>query len=239
MLKPVQRFPQFLLILQDLLQATAFDHVDRENLEGAVTSLDKLTEQLDQRRERLEQSQLFHKLVKLSKTEWTDSETGRVIRSGPVIEVLESKDEESVVEMRDGVLILTDAGKLLLLLNSKKTPKTKEIDGCKIKWKIDVNQLCITDFSEDPFAKKLGDRADIQSNLDKIDQIEKLAGEMTIATTGLVNEITSHRENLAKSLSFLGTTTQMTLSLSNKLGFKKHIRFNSAIVAREWTDLIR
>ena len=51
MLKPVQRFPQFLLVLQDLLNNTSFDHVDRVNIESAVTTLDKLTEQLDQRRE--------------------------------------------------------------------------------------------------------------------------------------------------------------------------------------------
>ena len=51
MLKPVQRFPQFLLVLQDLLNNTSFDHADRVNIESAVTTLDKLTEQLDQRRE--------------------------------------------------------------------------------------------------------------------------------------------------------------------------------------------
>ena len=63
MLKPVQRFPQFLLILQDLLSNTAFDHVDRVKIERAVTTLDKLTEQLDQRREIQEQHQLYQKLM--------------------------------------------------------------------------------------------------------------------------------------------------------------------------------
>lgn len=121
MLKPVQRFPQFLLVLQDLLKETSFDHADRVSLEGALTALDKLTEQLDQRSERLDQQQLFSKVVKISKSEWSDGETGRVIRSGPVTEVMETRgDEEAPVELRDGVLILTDAGKLLFLLNSKK-----------------------------------------------------------------------------------------------------------------------
>ena len=36
-------------------------------IEGAVTTLDKLTEQLDQRREIQEQHQLYQKLMKISK----------------------------------------------------------------------------------------------------------------------------------------------------------------------------
>ena len=118
MLKPVQRFPQFLLILQDLLKSTPFEHPDRVALEGALTSLDKLTEQLDYRREIQEQRQLFFKLAKLSKTEWQEGDNGRVLKCGPATEVLElsGKDGE-VVELRDGILILTDKGKLLFLLN--------------------------------------------------------------------------------------------------------------------------
>ena len=100
MLKPVQRFPQFLLILQDLLKSTPFEHPDRVALEGALTSLDKLTEQLDYRREIQEQRQLFFKLAKLSKTEWQEGDNGRVLKCGPATEVLElsGKDGEGGVE---------------------------------------------------------------------------------------------------------------------------------------------
>ena len=251
MLKPVQRFPQFLLILQDLLQATSFDHPDRVSLEGAVTSLDKLTEQLDQRSERLEQQQLFAKLVKLSKTEWADSDTGRVIRSGPAIEVIETRgDEESPVELREGVLILTDAGKLLFLFKTKKTSSSggkskgkNEIDGCKIKWDADVRQITIDDFSNDPLSERLGNRYDIQSNIDKIDDIERLAGEMTIdkkEISNLQSEISILRENLAKTLTTIGTASQVTITISKPDGsWKKHIRFSSAIAARDWIGVIR
>ena len=239
----MQRFPQFLLILQDLLHATSFDHPDRENLEGAVTSLDKLTEQLDQRSERLEQQQLFSKLVKISKSEWSESETGRVIRSGPVTEVLETRDEESPVDLREGVLILTDAGKLLFLVNSKKITGSKksknDIDGCKIKWNIDVKDIKIQDFAIDPLAERMGNRLDIQNNIDKLDNIEKLAEAMTIDTKTLTDEIGKMRESLTKSLTIMGTATQVTITVLKSDGWRKHIRFSSAGTAREWVDVIR
>lgn len=78
MLKPVQRF-QFLLILQDLLKATGFDHVDRIKIEKAVTTLDKLTERLDQRREIQEQHQLYQKLMKISKKSDRQSKSDLII----------------------------------------------------------------------------------------------------------------------------------------------------------------
>ena len=116
MLKPVQRFPQFLLILQDLLSNTAFDHSDRVKIERAVTTLDKLTEQLDQRREIQEQHQLYQKLMKISRdfSDGGDSSTGRVIRSGPCSEIIEnSGDDEVPIDVREGIIILTDKGKEL------------------------------------------------------------------------------------------------------------------------------
>ena len=250
MLKPVQRFPQFLLVLQDLLKETSFEHPDRVSLEGALTALDKLTEQLDQRSERLDQQQLFSKVVKISKSEWSDGETGRVIRSGPVTEVIENRgDDDSPVELREGVLILTDAGKLLFLLNSKKfsdvkkSKKKDDIDGCKIKWKIDAKNVAIGDFDRESVSERLGNRDDIQANLDKIDEIERIVGNINGEDTkSLSYEVTALREKMAKKLSLCGTTTQMTIAIhraENDPFWKKYLRFSSAILAREWTDLIR
>jgi len=50
MLKPVQRFPQFILLIQDLLKHTDEDHCDRLQLQLALTELEILTERLNQRK---------------------------------------------------------------------------------------------------------------------------------------------------------------------------------------------
>ena len=248
MLKPVQRFPQFLLILQDLLHSTSFDHADRVSLEGAVTSMDKVCEQLDQRSERVEQQQLFSKLVKLSKSEWSEGETGRVIRSGPVTEVIETKDDENPIELREGVLILTDAGKLLFLQNAKKMSAGRdrgkaakgEIDGCKIKWKTEVDKIAIEDFATDPLSGKLGNRDGIQADIDRLSEIERLAGEMRLVDTRQLGlELGQLREELTRKAALVGSGTHVTVTLARAGGWKKHCRFSSAGSAREWIDIIR
>ena len=253
MLKPVQRFPQFLLILQDLLQSTPFEHPDRVALEGALTSLDKLTEQLDYRREIQEQRQLFYKLAKLSKTEWQEGDNGRVIKCGPATEVLElSNKDGDVVDLRDGILILTDKGKLLFLLNPKKQSNNKgskdsEIEGCKLKWRCDVKDIRLSDFSEENLSKKLGSRDGIQSDLETLSQIESLVGKLSsnLETKTLTQELDSLKEKVNRSMNLVGSSVQTTITIQKNEGIrndpwmKKYVRFSSGINAREWMDAIR
>ncbi|XP_064461059.1 rho guanine nucleotide exchange factor 10-like isoform X2 [Ornithodoros turicata] len=55
MVKPVQRFPQFILLLQDLLKHTPKGHPDRMSLQLALTQLESLAEALNERKREAEQ----------------------------------------------------------------------------------------------------------------------------------------------------------------------------------------
>ncbi|KAL4221100.1 guanine nucleotide exchange factor 10-like protein [Mactra antiquata] len=55
MLKPVQRFPQFIMIIKDLLKYTPRDHHDREQLQEAVTWIENVAHQLNERKRQSEQ----------------------------------------------------------------------------------------------------------------------------------------------------------------------------------------
>lgn len=55
MVKPVQRFPQFILLLQDLLKQTPKGHPDRMSLQLALTQLELLAEALNERKRAAEQ----------------------------------------------------------------------------------------------------------------------------------------------------------------------------------------
>ncbi|XP_042146712.1 rho guanine nucleotide exchange factor 10-like protein isoform X3 [Ixodes scapularis] len=55
MVKPVQRFPQFILLLQDLLKQTPKGHLDRMSLQLALTQLELLAEALNERKRAAEQ----------------------------------------------------------------------------------------------------------------------------------------------------------------------------------------
>ncbi|KAL3862085.1 hypothetical protein ACJMK2_008080 [Sinanodonta woodiana] len=58
MLKPVQRFPQYIMIVKDLLKYTPRDHMDRERLQEALTELENVAHQLNERKRMSEQ--IFH-----------------------------------------------------------------------------------------------------------------------------------------------------------------------------------
>ncbi|XP_055618357.1 uncharacterized protein LOC129763377 isoform X2 [Toxorhynchites rutilus septentrionalis] len=63
MVKPVQRFPQFILFLQDLLKYTPQGHHDRMSLQLALTQLESLAEMLNERKREAEQFQAFKEML--------------------------------------------------------------------------------------------------------------------------------------------------------------------------------
>ncbi|CAG9102317.1 unnamed protein product [Plutella xylostella] len=59
MVKPVQRFPQFIMFLQDLLKHTPPGHADRVALQRALTRLEALADALNERKRDAERTQAF------------------------------------------------------------------------------------------------------------------------------------------------------------------------------------
>lgn len=64
MVKPVQRFPQFILFLQDLLKHTPHGHHDRMSLQLALTQLESLAEMLNERKRESEQYLAFKEMLR-------------------------------------------------------------------------------------------------------------------------------------------------------------------------------
>ena len=76
MVKPIQRFPQFIMLLQDLLKETPPGHGDRMALQLALTTLESLAEMLNERKRESEQMAAFQEKLravgsKIGKTEGT------------------------------------------------------------------------------------------------------------------------------------------------------------------------
>lgn len=64
MVKPVQRFPQFILLLNDLLKHTPPDHPDRMSLQLALTQLEALADRLNERKRDAERHFAVKQLLK-------------------------------------------------------------------------------------------------------------------------------------------------------------------------------
>uniref|UniRef100_A0A5F8GY86 Rho guanine nucleotide exchange factor 10 like n=1 Tax=Monodelphis domestica TaxID=13616 RepID=A0A5F8GY86_MONDO len=64
MVKPIQRFPQFILLLQDMLKNTSKGHPDRLSLQLALTELETLAEKLNEQKRLADQMAEIQQLTK-------------------------------------------------------------------------------------------------------------------------------------------------------------------------------
>ncbi|XP_065214377.1 rho guanine nucleotide exchange factor 10-like isoform X3 [Planococcus citri] len=111
MVKPVQRFPQFILFLQDLLHHTGHGHEDRMSLQLALTQLESLAELLNERKREAEQAQAFKEMLRAI--------SGK-LPARPVADnnrCLIRQDDVTQLEINQNGLISKHKSRRLLLLN--------------------------------------------------------------------------------------------------------------------------
>ncbi|XP_053949250.1 uncharacterized protein LOC128857524 [Anastrepha ludens] len=117
MVKPVQRFPQFILFLQDILKYTPQGHHDRMSLQLALTQLELLAEMLNERKREAEQYQGFKEML----GHITGTFNARALTStdGNRQRYLLREDNVTHVEFNQAGLIVKSKQRRLLLLNDK------------------------------------------------------------------------------------------------------------------------
>ena len=112
MVKPIQRFPQFILLLQDLLKASPPGAEDRMELQLALTTLESLAEMLNERKRECEQVAAF--------TEKLHSLGGRLGGRGEgSSRMLLREDDVERLEFNSAGQISRSKPRRLLLLNDR------------------------------------------------------------------------------------------------------------------------
>lgn len=155
MVKPVQRFPQFILFLQDLLKYTPQGHHDRMSLQLALTQLESLAEMLNERKREAEQYQAFKEMLgHISGTFNTRSLT--TTTDGTRHRYLLREDNVTQLEFNQSGFIMKSKQRRLLLLNDKVicvsvAPKQSHDFGAheklSFKWMYPVTDVEIVDNS--------------------------------------------------------------------------------------------
>lgn len=153
MVKPVQRFPQFILFLQDLLKYTPQGHHDRMSLQLALTQLESLAELLNERKREAEQYQAFKEMLgHISGTFNTRS----LSSDGNRHRYLLREDNVTQLEFNQSGFIVKSKQRRLLLLNDKVicvsvAPKQSHDFGAteklSFKWMLPVADVDIVDNS--------------------------------------------------------------------------------------------
>ncbi|XP_064151047.1 rho guanine nucleotide exchange factor 10 isoform X5 [Loxodonta africana] len=112
MMKPIQRFPQFILLLQDMLKNTSKGHPDRLPLQMALTELETLAEKLNERKrdadQRCEIKQIAKAINERYLNKLLSSGNRYLIRSDDMIETVYNDRGEIVKTKERRIFMLND-----------------------------------------------------------------------------------------------------------------------------------
>ncbi|CAN9511965.1 unnamed protein product [Ophioblennius macclurei] len=156
MVKPIQRFPQFILLLQDMLKNTPKGHVDRLPLQLALTELETLAEKLNEQKRVADQiaetQQLARSVSDRLLSKQLNSEQGSLVLCETLIETVYGergqilKSKERKVFLFDDVLICAN-------INVKGPPDISSLVpiGPKytMKWSAPLQQVQVVEVGQE------------------------------------------------------------------------------------------
>uniref|UniRef100_A0A7N5ZSX1 Rho guanine nucleotide exchange factor 10 n=1 Tax=Anabas testudineus TaxID=64144 RepID=A0A7N5ZSX1_ANATE len=112
MMKPIQRFPQFILLLQDMLKNTPVGHADRLPLQMALTELETLAEKLNEKKKEADQRCEIRHIAKAMNERYLNkllSNGSRyLIRSDDMVETVYNERSEIIKTKERRLFLLND-----------------------------------------------------------------------------------------------------------------------------------
>uniref|UniRef100_A0A7N8WSP3 Rho guanine nucleotide exchange factor 10-like protein n=1 Tax=Mastacembelus armatus TaxID=205130 RepID=A0A7N8WSP3_9TELE len=112
MVKPIQRFPQFILLLQDMLKNTPESHSDRLPLQLALTELETLAEKLNEQKRLADQEaeiqQLAHSMGDRSFNKLLNSDQRQLIHCELLMETVYGDKSQVLKSKERKVFLLND-----------------------------------------------------------------------------------------------------------------------------------
>ncbi|CAB1448185.1 unnamed protein product [Pleuronectes platessa] len=112
MMKPIQRFPQFILLLQDMLKNTPVGHADRLALQMALTELETLAEKLNEKKREADQRCEIRHIAKAMHERYLNkllSNGSRyLIRSDDMVETVYNERGEIIKTKERRLFLLND-----------------------------------------------------------------------------------------------------------------------------------
>ncbi|CAK8688139.1 unnamed protein product [Clavelina lepadiformis] len=193
MLKPVQRFPQFIMLVQDLLKHTPSGHADRLPLQLALTELETLAERLNQRKADNEDASDLRNLLENSNLKLTaqtkDGRARKLIKQGDVKEC--KHNEDGLLEkVKDCLLVLTNDMLICCSINNRRPQRggsSTYKDMYKLKWRVALDVVEVTDGSPRPSHQ--AERETLHADYIKLQQIAKLIDRLQLAHEGMTPQV--------------------------------------------------
>ncbi|XP_015917701.1 rho guanine nucleotide exchange factor 10-like protein isoform X1 [Parasteatoda tepidariorum] len=147
MVKPVQRFPQFILMLQDLLKYSPPGHHDRMSLQLALTQLESLAETLNERKREAEQHHAVREVLKhFGKFSFKSSADRNhfLLRQDDVLQ-LQLDQNGLVVKSKERRLFLLNDLLLSVAVSSRNSDNLSNVERLNLKWAVPLQEVDIYD----------------------------------------------------------------------------------------------
>uniref|UniRef100_A0A8C6R847 Rho guanine nucleotide exchange factor 10 n=1 Tax=Nannospalax galili TaxID=1026970 RepID=A0A8C6R847_NANGA len=155
MMRPIQRFPQFILLLQDMLKNTAKGHPDRLPLQMALTELETLAEKLNERKrdadQRCEVKQIAKSINERYLNKLLSSGNRYLIRSDDVIETVYN-DRGEIVKTKERRLFMLNDVLMCATASSRTSHESHAVMSQRylLKWSVPLGQVDVIEYSSNP-----------------------------------------------------------------------------------------
>ncbi|XP_059838008.1 rho guanine nucleotide exchange factor 10 isoform X5 [Hypanus sabinus] len=230
MMKPIQRFPQFILLLQDMLRNTPKGHPDRLPLQMALTELETLAEKLNEEKREADQRCEMKQIAKAMNERYLNkllrSGNRYLIRSDDMMETVYNEKGEMVKTKERRLLMLND---VLMCATVSSRPQHDSSGAVSsglrylLKWSVPLKQVEVVEFrnSEDLAEKNRfvpphpGEKIIISTKPNKL----------YMGPCQLYQDL----ENLMHDLSVVGQISQLVATL------KGNYQNLNLIVSQDWT----
>ncbi|XP_062428954.1 rho guanine nucleotide exchange factor 10 isoform X3 [Rhea pennata] len=153
MMKPIQRFPQFILLLQDMLKNTNKGHPDRLPLQMALTELETLAEKLNERKRDADQRCEIKQIAKAMNERYLNkllsSGNRYLIRTDDMIETVYN-DKGEIVKTKERRLFMLNDVLMCATVNIRSSYESSGIvttgQRYLLKWSVPLGQVEVIEY---------------------------------------------------------------------------------------------
>ncbi|KAM7111538.1 rho guanine nucleotide exchange factor 10-like isoform 4-T4 [Molossus nigricans] len=155
MMKPVQRFPQFILLLQDMLKNTPRGHPDRLPLQMALTELETLAEKLNERKRDTDQRCEIKQIAKAVNERYLNkllsSGNRYLVRSDDMIETVYN-DRGEVVKTKERRLLMLNDVLMCVTVSARNSQDSHTLLSAGqrhlLKWSVPLGQVAVVEYGD-------------------------------------------------------------------------------------------
>ncbi|XP_032876564.1 rho guanine nucleotide exchange factor 10 isoform X2 [Amblyraja radiata] len=229
-MKPIQRFPQFILLLQDMLRNTPRGHPDRLPLQMALTELETLAEKLNEQKREADQRCEMKQIAKAMNERYLNkllrSGNRYLIRSDDMMETVYNEKGEMVKTKERRLFMLNDVLMCATVSSRPQHDSSGMVSpGLRylLKWSVPLRQVEVVEFgnSEDLAEKSRF----IPSHSGEKILISTKPSKLYMGPCQLYQDL----QNLMHDLSVVGQITQLVGTL------KGNYQNLNVTVSQDWT----